>query len=492
MNTPLNSQISSKERLLLAGTFILFAIIYCLISVVDHYQFKTAALDLGLYNNALYSFSHFKSNYFTLDLKASGVNFFGDHFSPITYLYVPFYYIFGSYTRIIIQIASILWGGYGVYKCCKRKFPTGYIPLIITFQFFGIWGIYGALSFDFHHNVVGAMVVPWLIYFYETQRKKNFLLCFILVLTSKENMALWLGFIMLGLMLKNGLRNYKNYLRFEIPLAAFALIYFFVTITYVMPWLQSQNTNYQFNHYGSLGNSMPQVMANMFKHPLEVIRLLFENPTLSASEVNTKLELHLAVLLSGGLALLYRPYYLVMLLPVYFQKLMTNDPSLSGVDAQYSIEFAPILSLALADSISALSSQKMKMYFSSFYLITTFIATFYLLDHMEISTNARFYKASHYDSDLNTSEIYDALKLIPQDVPVSASSALTPHLANREKIYAFPNIVDAQYILLLDAKVRSTYPLSIADYITRMDSLKNCGSFVTLYDKNQLLILKKK
>jgi hypothetical protein len=93
---------------------------------------------------------------------------------------------------------------------------------------------------------------------------------------------------------------------------------------------------------------------------------------------------------------------------------------------------------------------------------------------------------------MNTSEIYKAFKLIPDDAPLSASSAFCPHLANREKIYAFPNIVDAQYIAILDAPVRNTYPLNKTDYTKLRDSLKNSGSFATLYDANQLLILKRK
>ena len=134
------------EQVLLKCTFVLFAVIYCLISLVNHYQFRTFALDLGLDNNALYSLAHFRMSYFMLDLTVSHMNFFGDHFSPIMFLYVPFYYLFGSYTLLFIQIVSVLFGGYGIYKYCKYKFPEGYVPLLITFQFFSVWGIFSALS----------------------------------------------------------------------------------------------------------------------------------------------------------------------------------------------------------------------------------------------------------------------------------------------------------------------------------------------------------
>jgi len=487
---------TKREQLLLRITFILFAIIFCLISLVNHYQFRTAALDLGIFNNALYSFSHFKANHFTLDLPASNMNFMGDHFSPITYLYTPFYYLFGSYTVLLIQIASILFGGLGIYKYCKYKFPDSYLPLIITLQFFGIWGIYSALSFDFHNNVAAAMLVPWLIYYYEKQNKNAFLLFFALILISKENMALWMVFIMAGLMLKRGLKNYKSFLRFEIPLFFFAALYFVVVVSYIMPSLENTATNYQLEKYGNMGHSLPDIIATMLHHPVQTLSLFFVNQTADASLNSVKTELHCMVLASGGLALIYRPYYLVMLLPIYVQKLFTDNVGIWGINGQYSIEYVPILSLALADSIVTFKSAKLRYAICTVFTICTYIANIHSMDHRETpyynSQNTKFYVADHYESGLNLSEIYAALKLIPDNAAVTASCNITPHLSNREKIYAFPNVKDADYIVLFDTDTRGTYPISPEEYIKLRDGYKNSGAFSTIYDANHLLILKRK
>lgn len=151
--------------------FLFFGICYSLISLVNHYELRTYSLDLGMFNQALYSFAHLKSNLFTLDVNGNIVNYFADHFSPITFLYAPFYYLLGSYTLLIIQIVAILFGGYGAYKYAKLQLDSKYLPLIVLFHFFVIWGIYSALSFDFHNNVVAAMLVPWLVYFYALRRR---------------------------------------------------------------------------------------------------------------------------------------------------------------------------------------------------------------------------------------------------------------------------------------------------------------------------------
>lgn len=485
-----------REKLLLTGVFILFATIYCLISITNHYVFRTYSLDLGIFNNALYSFSHFKLNYFTADYSASHVNFFGDHFSPVVFLFVPFYYLFGSYTLLIIQILSVLFGGWGIYKYCKLRFPEGYIPLIILFQFFGIWGIYSALAFDFHSNVIAAMLVPWLLYHYEKQQKGPFLICFILILACKENMALWLIFILAGLILKKGLRNYKTWLRFEFPLIIATVVYFIIVVSHIMPYLQNEQNNYQLFRYSALGNSLGGMLGTAFKRPLYTLSLLFKNQSGNAELSNIKPEMYFMVLASGGLALLYRPYYLVMLLPIFAQKVLSDDTQLWGVDVQYSIEFAPILSLAIADSVAAIKPGRLKYSACITYAFVTFLATAKIIDHQASpfynSTNTRFYSPRHYSSLLNLNAVYSALQLVPDNASVCASTALVPHLANRDKIYEFPNVLDAQYIVLFESKAKGTYPLNPNDYLKLMNQYRSSGSFETIYDNKELLILKKK
>ena len=130
----------SKTDKYAALIFFVFALIYCSISLVNHYQFRTYALDLGMFNNALYNYSIFNNATFTLDAQGKTMPFLATHFSPITILYTPFFFIFGSYTLLIIQIIAVLLGGLGIYKYSKLKFEEKTsLPLIFIFHFFSIW-----------------------------------------------------------------------------------------------------------------------------------------------------------------------------------------------------------------------------------------------------------------------------------------------------------------------------------------------------------------
>lgn len=96
--------------------FALFAFVYLAISLGKHYLFKSAALDLGVFNQAMFGLANFQSPKMTLIDHAMGKSYFSDHFAPIMYLYIPFYKIFGVNALLYIQIGAILLGALGIKK----------------------------------------------------------------------------------------------------------------------------------------------------------------------------------------------------------------------------------------------------------------------------------------------------------------------------------------------------------------------------------------
>ena len=156
---------------------VVYGVVFCLISLVNHYNFRTYGLDLGIYTHGIFSYSHFNWHQFTLGLEGEAFNHLGNHFSPIVALFSPLYYLFGSYTLLIVQIAAMLFGGWGVYTFAKDRL-SGFHPELILILFFSMWGIYSALAYDWHANVIAAMFVPWFIYFYEKSETKKAIIMF--------------------------------------------------------------------------------------------------------------------------------------------------------------------------------------------------------------------------------------------------------------------------------------------------------------------------
>ena len=484
-----------KDSYLPAAIIIVFAIIYALISLVNHYLFRTAALDLGINTHAVYCYSRFMPSYYTLSYGGSEINFLGDHFSPIMFLYVPFYYLFGSYTLLLIQIAAILSGGYGIYKYSLIYFKDNTIPLLIMLHFFGIWGIFSALAFDFHNNVIAAMLVPWLFYFYKKEKYGIFMIFFLLIIFSKENMILWMVFLIAGIIFTKKERKFSRIIKFEIPLIIFSIIMFVLVMKVIMPYFTTEHVKGQLYRYSYLGGSLSEIIWTIIHKPLYILNLFYKNQLGNPFYDGIKNEFYLVLLFSGGLALLLRPAYLLMLIPIFAQKMLSSSYGNWGINGQYSIEIVPIISLALIDFLSGIKNLNVGKGIIVFVIISTFIVDYKVFEDRKSlwydKVNTVFYEKEHYDTDLNIKAIYAKLKDIPDDVTISVGSALAPHLFRRKKIYLFPNVKDAEYIVLLYGNDKFTFPLKKDKFREKVSYYTTEGGFEKIYNQNKLMILKR-
>jgi len=466
-----------------------FGLIYSLISFFNHYLFRTYALDLGLYTNALYKYSRLIPADSAL-FKEINEYLLGDHFDLYLPLFSPLVYLFGTYTLLIVQIASILAGGYGVYRYFKLINPDNQlIQLVSTLSFLTFFGVFSAISFDYHSNVVAAMLVPWLFFF---SKKKNFLVSTIFllaILIAKENMALWVIFICLGMAVEYW--KDKRSLAWLLAFTVFSGIYFMVILNVVMPWIASSGKYNGFS-YTSLGQSPWDALSEIIFHPLESFKMLFTNHLDYPYGNYVKTELHILVLISGLYFLFLKPRYLIMLIPIYFQKMFHDSTHVWGISGQYSIEFAPVLAIGVFTVISEFKNKKIERLMSLMVFIGVLFATVRIMDRTVLYTDKakiRFYQSRHYNRNYDVKPVYSLLKSIPSDAAVSAQSPFVPHLALRNKIYQFPLIKDAEYIVISDQEDK--FPLKDEKYFTNTKMLLESGEWEEITQHDVIRILKK-
>ncbi|PSR54685.1 hypothetical protein AHMF7605_14795 [Adhaeribacter arboris] len=483
-----------KSHKILIILLIVFGIIYGLISLVNHYNFRTYALDLGLVNQAVYDYAHFRVNYSTLLLDAAPMNFLGSHFALLPILFSPLYWFLGSYTLLIVQIAAVLFGGVGVYVFCRHRSSHPTIPLFITAQFYSMWGIYSALAFDYHDNVVGAMFLPWFLHYFNQKKYLVATVFYGLLVISKENMALWGIFIAVACLGKYF--SDKSARKVAITLAIITTFYFIVVTSVIMPELNTTHHQFaQLIRYQHLGNSIGSIVQYILQHPQVIFSHIFLNTTGNPEFNNIKVELYGMILLSGGISLLFRPWYLFLLLPVFAQKLLTHDFTLWGINYQYSIEFAPVLALATFEASTRFKPVIQKRFLLLFLLLTLAATSVTLVKRKSkwfIKPLVQFQRPMHYRSLFNRKKLHSILRLIPDGVPLSASSCLTPRLVEREKLYHFPIIRDAEYIALVKTTKEGTYPLSPEAYSDKITQLRQNPDFKIIYEDEQAILFKKK
>lgn len=468
---------------------LLFGAIYCLIALYNHYLFRTYALDLGLYTNAIFKYAHFRlaSSQMIYDYSEP---LLGDHFDLYLIILSPIVYILGSYTLPVIQIIAILAGGLGIYKYFNLNgIRHSFLPIAATLYFLLFFGVYSAISFDYHSNVVAAMLIPWFLILLKQEKYRLAALLLLLILVAKENMALWMIFVCSGLMIES--RENKKAVILLSAFALFSLLYFLAVIYFIIPAF-TESGKYNLFSYSILGHSPADALKNLFLHPMKYISNFFTNHTANPAGDYIKTEMHILVLVSGLYLLLTRPAYLIMLIPIYLQKAYHDNYQVWGIFGQYSIEFAPVMAIGIFSFINDLKKKKTALWLSALVIAGAALATFRTMDHSVMYTQKskiRFYQAAHYSRKYNVKTVYLELDKIPSGAAVSAQSPFVPHLALRDKIYQFPVIKDADYIVL--SLNEDKFPLKEEEFTAKLKEINASGEWEETFSGEGLLVFEK-
>jgi uncharacterized membrane protein len=182
-----------------------------------------------------------------------------------------------------------------------------------------------------------------------------------------------------------------------------------------------------------------------------------------------------------------------MLIPIFFQKLYHDSAIMWSVNYQYSIEFAPIFAIGIFDVIATIKHDKWRKTASILAALFALTGAIRLMDRTIImydKTQLRIYKEAHYNREFPVNEAHNIVNSLPNDAAVSAQSSFVPHFSCREKIYQFPIIKDADYIVL--APRDSYYPIDSAQYATLTDSLAHSPLWKTIKKNEHFILFKRK
>jgi len=486
------AKLSLKQRWSILFILMGFGALFASISLVNHFMFRTYGWDMAYFNKAIFDYSEFRLNEYDIwwtDLKYT----LGDHFEPIMFIIAPLRYLFGQYTLLLVQIAAILFGGYGAFVFVRHRTETTWLPHLAMIHYLSIWGIYSALAFDYHNNVVGAMFVPWLLHYFGKGNFKAAGLFLLLLLMSKENMAIWACFIVLALMLHNW--KDKRKLKMGGIFLGVSVLYFLFAMKVVLPAFQPEGVDYQHFKYSVLGEGFGDALKTLITRPLYAFKMLYTNHTPEEPYLDgLKMELYKMILFSGGLALFLRPKYLLMALPLIGQKVFSDKQGTWGINYHYCIELVPVISLAVFGWILRRPQVKLQYGLAIGIVLLTLGSTFYSFPNRETpfynSDNQNVISWRHWKQDqVNLAHLHKALDLVPDGVPVSASNSVLSHLSMRDKAYMFPRIDDAEYVVAV--RDYACYPSNPEEVAQKISQMQSDGTWETVMDEGRVVVLKR-
>lgn len=434
--------------ILLAG----FGLIMFFMGIMNHYMFRTVTYDYGNYNFAFWDYSHFQIS----KIPTFRGNFLQDHFSLTLMYFIPVYWLLnwltGTYTLILIQNALVIISAWYTFKLIKLKTENRWLISGVIVYYFLLLGRHTSFSADVNLAIISACFIPVFIYYFEIRKYTVAMVILVLSLLSRENIPLWFISIFMVLIIQH--RKEKKAIWYSFAGILISVIYFILLFKVIIPAIESPDHDYALFNYSALGETPGEALSYILKHPFESIKLFFVNHSGNPAYKYVKAEFYLVYLISGGFILLFRPKYIIWFIPIIAQKVLNDDYIRWGIATYYSVEVVTLLPLSVFWALASIKPKKLQIALT----IVTCAATLGILIHKMDRTNVtvpwtlntskvKVFDDSFYRPPFNIRKVNKLLNQIPKDARVSASNVLLPHIAQRQYIYFFPTVKDAEYIV---------------------------------------------
>lgn len=442
---------------------ILFSIIFSYYSLYRHLNFNSHAFDLGIYTQITYLYSQGIPSLSSL----KHMPLLADHFEPILLILSLIYKLLPkAETLLVLQSCFVSLSSIPIYLISVHKTKSTLIGLLISLAYLTSMGILSAISFDFHSATISVLPLSLIIYFWYFQKNFLYWLTLFISLLFKEDIPIFI----LGLGFYQIINNQKL---LGLKSILFASVSFFV-ITKIM------------NFFGSNGGySYMNTSILPLSDPLSILLLLFIRPTIFLDQVfNSPLKIASIYSLHQPFAFLaiLSPLSWLTTFPYLFLRFTSSYQQMWTMNFHHNANLMPFLAVSSAFAIGNFNLPKKPIVILLiFFLLTGGLSPYNLIwtaPRLNIKDAQKF------------SYINDALKKsVPPFAAVSAQSPIVPHIANREKIYLFPEIYDAEYIVL-DSSL-GTYPMSRPELQEKINYFKKSKNWRIKQETNNLIIFKK-
>jgi uncharacterized membrane protein len=410
----------------------IYFLLYSTLAVLRHRSYNSFGFDLGLFNQEFWTTT--QGRLFESSMSMSQPiphSLFGDHFSPVLWLLVPFYYAYPHpETLLVMQTAALALGAWPVYLLAKLKLPGGY-PILWVFVYFLFIPLAYINLYDFHEIVFAVAPLGFALYFLEQGKRGWFLLFLLFTFLVKEEMGLvGAGFGAYVLLVK---RDWK----LGLGVLAGSLAIFEFTIQLAIPYFADGNDyTYVKLRYSNVGGSPLGILRTLFTDPLRIVHALLQAKKAAFVVAIFGPVLGLSAL-AGWAGLLTLPTLGYLLLSDY--------------EPQYSFtsqDCAPLIPLVIGTAIIAMARlpKSVQAPAAAAVLVSSVIFSWALGD----LPFSRKFDPALFQTQSRYAAFVPHLAQIPPDARVSAEYGFTSHLSARRYIYdwTFEGAQDAQWIVL--------------------------------------------
>ena len=412
--------------------FLIYFLILSFVTVVRYHRFLTTANDLGIFNQAFWTTLYCgKFFYETPDMwfNPNG-SFFGVHFSPILFLFLPFYAVYPSpETLLVIQAFFVALPIIPIYLISKDKMSIYSLGVVILYILYT--PMFFVSLFDFHLEAFVPTFLLFAVYFFEKRKYSLYFVFIVLALSTIEFVPLITAMFGICVILKvllvsgksikivNFLKNKDVFYGLLTILAS--IVWFFVALQvkfYLNPYVSPIPS-----HFAHILNSSGwSVLFSYFQIYLDE-------------------KLFYVILLLGPLMFLsfLSPLELLPVLPWFFMCFLTDYKPYFLIQYQYSAFVTAFIFYSFIKSLEKLAMEGGKV---NKYRVKRIFVLLVIVSLLFMAFTVEKYRLREDLFGLYSDEHIELLKhivsLIPEDATILVQNDIFPHVSSRKNAYLYP------------------------------------------------------
>ena len=369
------------------------AIFYSVVAVRRHAQLLTSAYDLGIYDQAVRSYSQGHLPFNTI--QGPHFDVLGDHFSPVLALLAPLYWIHDSPTTLLVaQSALIAVGVVPLMRWAQQEIGLG-AALVVGLGYGFSSGVANAVTFDFHEVAFAAPLVSFAVVALGRGRLTSAVLWGAPLVLVKEDLGLTVA--VLGLLVA-----WRGRRLLGLSTAAGGAVASALAVLVIIPAFNPAGRN---TKVGKFGDSIFHQFTVLLTPDVKIVTLV--------------------LLLAPTAFLAVRSPLLLIAVPTILWRFLAVDTSYWGTGYHYGLVLMPILFAAFVDVLRRRPPGR------PWYLAASVLVTVYLVPQNGF---ASAFTSTLWRTDPATSAATQLLDRIPAGTTVAASNQLVPQLTDRDAV----------------------------------------------------------
>jgi uncharacterized membrane protein len=428
-----------------------YATAFAALSVLRHEAFETGRFDLGNMVQAVWSTAHGHLLQVT-NLHGAQISRLAAHVDPILVVFAPLWWIWPSPSLLLTtQALAVALGALPLFWLAHKHTGSERAALGFSLAYLLFPATEWMTLNEFHPVALACPLLLFAIWYLDENRLLPFAFFAALAALTREEVPLVIAG--LGIWYAIGRRRWLA----GGTIAAAGIAATAIAIQVVIPHFNHGSGSSFYGRYDAVGGSAAGIVRKAFTDPGSLLSVAFDH-----RGAHYLLDLLLPI---AGLALL-APLLLVALVPELALNLLSSVDAQSSIHYHYVAAEIPILFAAAA--IGARRLGRWAGAAASVVVLAAILGNYRLgpIPIWRFVPGGQTLQAKSAQVTRHDRIAARELKLIPAGAPVTATNALGAHLSERKRIFSFPYLRGAAWVIVDEQKP------SLGDHNDKQGGLK--------------------